>query len=231
MTISGIANAETMSGIITGEVVNLYDNSRVCALLIINGNYQTYSCTTDGTNKGAPFTLPYNYFTDNSDTSANKLLIFADGYKNKTLQITQPNESVYVYMEQINNSLVGEWVTGIIDGSNFSLRNDPNTSCGYSLCSPFIIRRDDGSTVEGHWSVPAPHGLGDVYKLTAIYKDNNTLQWTIAKNAALAGSERPPDCTDTGTMRRMGYNFIMVSNETRQCWSTADTEYWIRFSR
>ena len=60
MTISGIANAETMSGIITGEVVNLYDNFRVCALLIINGNYQTYSCTTDGTNKGAPFTLPYS---------------------------------------------------------------------------------------------------------------------------------------------------------------------------
>lgn len=231
MTLSGTANAETVSGTITGEVVDFYDHSRVCALLIINGNYQTYSCTTDGTNTGAPFTLHYDYFIDSSDTSANKLLIFADGYKNKTLRITQPNESVYVYMEQTDNSLVGEWIIGIIDGSSFSLRNDPNTSCGYSLCSPFIIRRDDGSTVEGSWTVPAPHGLGDVYKLIAIYKDSNTLEWTIDKKPALSSNERPPDCTDTGTMQHIGYSFIIVSNETRQCWGTASTEYWIRYSR
>lgn len=231
MAFSGIANAETVNGTITGEVVDYYDDSRVCALLIINGSYQTYSCTTDGANTGAPFTLHYTYFTDSSDTSANKLLIFADGYENETIQITQPDQSVFAHMKKTDNSLVGEWLTGIIDGNSFSLRHDPNTSCGYSYCGPFRIRKDNGSTVEGYWAVPAPHSLGDIYTLTAIYKDSNTLQWTIDKKPALSGSERPPDCTDTGTMQRMSYNFIIISNETRRCWGAASTEYWIRYSR
>ena len=55
MTLAGTANAETVSGTITGEVVDLYDKSRVCALLIINGNYQTYSCTTDGNTRLSSF--------------------------------------------------------------------------------------------------------------------------------------------------------------------------------
>ena len=229
MILSGTANAETVSSTITGEVVDFYDNSRVCALLIINGNYQTYSCTTDGTNAGAPFTLHYNYLTNSSDTSANKLLIFADGYKNETLQITQPDESVFIHMKKTDNSFVGEWIIGVVNGNGFSLRNDPNTSCGYANCNLFMIGKDNGLTVEGGWSIPAPHGYGDVYSLTAIYKDSDTLQWTIDKSSALRVG-LPPDCTDTGTMRRIGYSFIIVSNETRQCWSTASTEYWIRYS-
>ena len=223
MAFSGIANAETVNGTITGEVVDYYDDSRVCALLIINGSYQTYSCTTDGANTGAPFTLHYTYFTDSSDTSANKLLIFADGYENKTLQITRPDESVLAYMKKADNSLVGEWVVGIIDGNSFSLRHDPNTSCGYSYCGPFRIRKDDGATVEGYWAVLGPHSFGNIYNLTAIYKDRNTLQWTIDRKPVPSSMERPPDCTDTGTMRRIGYSFIIVSNETRQCWGAAST--------
>lgn len=132
-------------------------------------------------------------------------------------------------MKKTDNSFVGEWIIGVVNGNGFSLRNDPNTSCGYANCNLFMIGKDNGLTVEGGWSIPAPHGYGDVYSLTAIYKDSDTLQWTIDKSSALRVG-LPPDCTDTGTMRRVGYSFIIVSNETRQCWSTASTEYWIRYS-
>ncbi len=223
-------NAEIISGTITGQVIDYRDHSLICALIIINGKHQTYSCTTDGTNKGASFTLHYDYFTDSSDTSANKLLIFANGYKNETLQITQPDSSIQVQMRKIDDSLVGNWSIWTINGNNLSAILSPDLSCGYSLCSPFNIYKDEGSILEGSWTVPTPHGDGPTYHLTAIYKDSNTLQWTIEKSTT--GFQYPPDCTDTGTMQRIGYNLLIVSNHTKQCWDTAmSTEYWIRYYR
>lgn len=120
-------NVGAVGGTITGQLVNAKTGELICAEALINGNYRTYTCTADGLNRGAPFTLPYDYIQGSTDTSANKLLLFASGYAPAEELITQPNQNVKVEMTRIED--LGSPKTPDKKGFQIALRDNSSPLC------------------------------------------------------------------------------------------------------
>ena len=193
-------DAGAVSGTITGQLVNAKTGDLVCAEALINGSYRTYTCTTDGLNRGAPFTLPYEYIQGSTDTSANKLLLFASGYAPEELTITEANQSVRVQMTKITdldqssrNTLVGKW----------TMINDSGTVVNGTII-PFEIVTDNGSAVTAFYY----DGVGTDH-IDAIYECQGckTLTYSMSRTVTRYGNTCIKNTT--GTWKIISNNLIL----------------------